>query len=375
MEKKIFTIPKPSKCENYIYFSYWNPKKWRYQRFKKHLSKKVPPKERRAELQGMLNFWTTELRNGYNPFKILSEKAEKHSYYYINVAVNETCVRRSEFLRAKTRQTYTSKIAIFKEWITSKRMDKTLIVDFTKEDGEEFLKYLQAERNIGATTRNAYLLTLRTLFKTMKENGILQENVWNKIPKIAESRLGKLPLKASMKQRLKNYFIENDPEMWLFVQLQYYCFIRPGELRLLTVGAINLDDATILIDAKISKNKKSEYVIIPPPLLQYFNEIEIWRYKHDHFLFSLDGVPGKETYSKDVFNRRHKAVTRKFGYNDRYSLYSWKHTGACDAIRAGVKIKELQIQLRHADLQTTDIYLRSIGIKDLDDLRDKFPTL
>ena len=375
MDKKNFTLPKVSKCESYIYFSFWNPKEWRYQRFKKHLSRKIPSKDRRAELQNLLIVWTTELRNGYNPFSVMAEKAKEQSYYYINVAVDEICARRSEFLREKTRQTYASKITIFKEWITNKRMDKTLVIDFTQEDGEAFLKYLSAERNIGATTRNAYLLTLRTIFKTMKNAGIIQKNVWDKIPKVPESRLGKLPLKMSMKQRLKAHFMEHDPEMWLFVQLQYYCFIRPGELRLLTIGAIDLDDATVLIDAKISKNKKSEYVIIPPPLLQYLSEIDICRYKHDYYLFSPGGAPGKEIYSKDVFNRRHKAITRKFGYNDRYSLYSWKHTGACDAIRAGVKIKELQIQLRHADLQTTDIYLRSIGIKDLDDLRDKFPTL
>ena len=68
MDKKFFTLPKVSKCESYIYFSFWNPKEWRYQRFKKHLSRKIPQKDRRAELQNLLIFWTTGLRNGYNPF-------------------------------------------------------------------------------------------------------------------------------------------------------------------------------------------------------------------------------------------------------------------------------------------------------------------
>ena len=175
--------------------------------------------------------------------------------------------------------------------------------------------------------------------------------------------------------KLKKHFIENDPEMWLFVQFMYYCFIRPGELRLLTVGAIDLDEGTILIDAKISKNKKSEYVIIPPAFLQYLADTGITDCKHSDYVFSPGSHPGTEPYSKDVFNRRHKVVTKKFGYNVRYTLYSWKHTGAVDAIRAGVKIKELQLQLRHKDLQTTDIYLRSIGINDLDDLRKNFPVL
>jgi len=33
------------------------------------------------------------------------------------------------------------------------------------------------------------------------------------------------------------------------------------------------------------------------------------------------------------------------------------------------------MQLRHADLQTTDIYLKSLGINDMKDIRQKFPSL
>jgi integrase len=328
MDKKKFSLPKVSPCETFIYFSYLNPENLKFKRFKKYLSRTTHPIEYKQELKNLVDFWTFELRNGYNPFKAKTEEQHKTSYLYINPAVDEICANRSEFLREKTQQTYTSKITIFKEWILKKKMSNILINNFTKDDAEEFLRYLCSDRNIGATTRNTYLLTLRTLFKTMKESGILNDNVWEKIPKVGETRLGKLPLKPIMKNQLKNYFIENDPEMWLFVQLEYYCFIRPGELRLLTVGAIDLDDATILIDAKISKNKKSEYVIIPPPLLKYLEKIEICKYKHNNYLFSPGGTPGTELYSKDVFNRRHKTTTRKFGYNDRYSLYSWKHTGA-----------------------------------------------
>ena len=125
-----------------------------------------------------------------------------------------------------------------------------LACDFTREHAEEFLKYLRSERNVNATTRNAYLLTLKTFFKTMQDKGIVKNNVWKDIKKAKEERLGKLPFKQAMKLKLKNYFIENDTEMWLFVQFMYYCFIRPGELRELTIGAIDMDDGTILIDSK-----------------------------------------------------------------------------------------------------------------------------
>ncbi len=375
MEKKFFSLPKISACGRFVYFNFVNPDTCKFKRFKKHLPKNITGNAAKLELNRLVDYWTTELKNGYNPFIERNIEQQTIHYNYVEKSVMDACKIRTEFLRKKSSQTYTSKVDVFSEWVQSKKLGKLLAVDFTRENAEDFLRYLQSKRNIGATTRNSYLVTMRTLFKTMQEKGIVKENVWDCIKKIGEARLGKLPFKQIMKIKLKDYFKNNDTEMWLFVQFMYYCFIRPGELRVLTVGAIDLDDGTILIDAKISKNKKSEYVIIPPAFLSYLIEIGITDNKHSFYIFSPGGIPGDTPYSSDVFNRRHKAVTGKFGYNVRYTLYSWKHTGAVDAIRAGVKIKELQLQLRHKDLQTTDIYLRSIGINDLDDLRKNFPTL
>ena len=54
-------------------------------------------------------------------------------------------------------------------------------------------------------------------------------------------------------------------------------------------------------------------------------------------------------------------------------LYSWKHTGAVMAVKAGIHIKQLQIQLRHHSLDQVDQYLRDLGVSDLSDLARSFP--
>ena len=69
MEKKIFTLPKISKCKTFIYFSFWDAENYCYKRFKKYLSRKVPPQAVNATLKEMVAHWTVELRNGYNPFQ------------------------------------------------------------------------------------------------------------------------------------------------------------------------------------------------------------------------------------------------------------------------------------------------------------------
>ena len=117
MVKRIFSIPKISKCETFIWFSFWNAEKWKYQLFKKHLSRKIPPKEVKKELVRMVAYWTTELKNGYNPYAEKKEQKEAVSYNYIGKAVEDVCSLRTEFLRQKSKETYTSKVTIFLEWL------------------------------------------------------------------------------------------------------------------------------------------------------------------------------------------------------------------------------------------------------------------
>lgn len=288
-----------------------------------------------------------------------------------------TLDKRVENLRAKSVSTYQSKITTFIAWLHDNGYSRTYAADFLRADAEKFLRWLtdSKKQKLSPTSRNTYMVTMRTIWKTMIQDGITSRNPWNEIPKIKENRLGKLPLREDMKRTLIRAFAKEDPELWLFVQFMYYCFIRPGELIQLRVGAIDLDSEKILIDANISKNHKSEYVVIPPPFVKVLRGLNINRYKHNCFIFSPDKCPGEKPYSKDVFNRRHKTFTDKYGYNRRYTLYSWKHSGACDVAMRGANIKQLQMQLRHADLQTTDIYLRSLGIRDMGDLKAKFPTL
>ena len=58
----------------------------------------------------------------------------------------------------------------------------------------------------------------------------------------------------------------------------------------------------------------------------------------------------------------------------RYSMYSWKNTGVVDSYLKGIGIKDLQAQLRHKNLETTYLYLRSLGLFDNADNLN-FPTV
>ncbi|MFQ5447931.1 MAG: hypothetical protein ACE5FF_13465 [Saprospiraceae bacterium] len=71
--------------------------------------------------------------------------------------------------------------------------------------------------------------------------------------------------------------------------------------------------------------------------------------------------------------KRFRNILNALGFGHEYKLYSWKHTGAVACVRAGVGVKQLQIQLRHHSLEEVDKYLRQLGVWDLEGLEEKFP--
>ena len=44
-------------------------------------------------------------------------------------------------------------------------------------------------------------------------------------------------------------------------------------------------------------------------------------------------------------------------------------------LKAGVSVKELQMQLRHHSLDQVNAYLRQMGVMDMDNLVDRFPEI
>ncbi len=72
---------------------------------------------------------------------------------------------------------------------------------------------------------------------------------------------------------------------------------------------------------------------------------------------------------------KHKRILKKLNFGKGYCMYSWKHTGAIAAVKAGVSVKELQMQLRHHSLDETDKYLRQMGVRHITNFRVSMPDI
>ena len=295
---------------------------------------------------------------------ILSEIKQQQSIadstFFERKILRELKIREATW-RKKTYQCKKSKLKIFFNWIRKKEWTKENINTF-------FFEYLTNERRIKESTYNDYIRHIK--------NGLAwceKEHLMEDIKKRKAVCIPAQYFTESQRSFLIRILKKENPDLWFVVQFVYYCFIRPrSELMFLTVGDIILEDKRILIPAKIAKNGKQEYVAIPDAFFPIVQRKVLGRNPND-YLF-----PGKRggRIGINTYGDQHCKLLRRIGFDsDRYKLYSWKHTGAVAAVRAGINLKDLQIQLRHHSLDQVDAYLRQLGVADLGNLQKKFPTI
>lgn len=260
----------------------------------------------------------------------------------------------------KTIVTYQSAINKFEEYAPKHGFD---VQDFGTKDAILFRDHLLNVKSNSPRTANNTLQHLTAIFTKLQERTGIEKNPF-KIKSLREpATLKNIAFTDEDRAKVEEYLIKHEPGVYLFTRLMYFAFIRPGEILKLQFGHVHMRDSYITVHGLISKNGKTETAQIIPALANELQSRLIFQ-EPDHYLFSTGIKPGKYELSKQVPFRRHEKALRNLGLLEKgYTLYSWKHTGAVNAYRAGVGIKELQSMLRHSSVQITDIYLKSLGLR------------
>lgn len=258
--------------------------------------------------------------------------------------------------RRKSWQSIRSCVDCFVEWGGGRKVDAVLV--------KAFFQMLATERH--GKTHNKYLQRFTRIFKAIGRPELIDG-----IEPISSVSTPAKYFQRHQITKIKEYLEEHDPELWLACEFLYYCFIRPGELRCLKISDIHFDEWKICVPSEVSKNKKQQYVVIPVAFRPSIEKL-MWRSPNEYIFFKHDCT--KPT-AINYLSRRFRSVLKRLGFGQEYKFYSWKHTGAVAAVKAGISLKHLQIQLRHHSLEEVDRYIRQLGVEDLDDLEEKFPAI
>jgi integrase/recombinase XerD len=336
--------------------------------YRADLHKYKTKSSRLSRAKELIQLWRNRLSNGYNP--LLKDEVHKMPYNYkVSEAFNRVLSLHLPSLKKRAKETYTYVVKKFVEWVQANRYD-TYMKDFAQ--ASEYMDYLITVCKYSGRTHNDHLIILKVLINCMIEREWILKNPFKKV-KPKETTIGRnLAYTDEERETLKKLLYEKDRDMYYLSQIMYYCFIRRSELAGLKIGDIDLSNHTITIPADVSKNKTQESVVIPVGLEPILKEMDLGKYSKDDYIFGYRlqrcAVPYKNI---NHISTRHNKFLKKLKIDSEKGLYSWKHSGVCVAYYAtGKDIYSVMRQLRHRDLNTTQIYLKSLGLTSNDVFRN-----
>ncbi len=130
---------------------------------------------------------------------------------------------------------YESKWELFREWVNEKHPQVLTLRDVTSGIAEEYLQHLN--RSISPTTFNYYLHTLRYIFRTVKADARLTEDVWAKAKMKTMVQFSRRELTID---ELKKVCGAAQGEMKLMFAVGLYTGLRLGDCCTLKWGEVDL---------------------------------------------------------------------------------------------------------------------------------------
>lgn len=349
----------------FIYFDYKDNQTGEVIRkqFRYGINKHKTKKERLLLGNALTSFWKLKLNNGWNPFP---EEQKIIIRPTVCDAMDLILKIKKTNIGVRAYQTYSHIIRTFKEWLVTNNFDTRLILNFDSSYAQAYMDHLILKKNYSGRTYNDHLNILCTFFNCCTDRDWLLKNPFSKISKLPVEIGRNIAFKEKEKELLKNHLYNNDRNLYYFTQFIYYCFIRRSELTRLKIENIDFDNWTIVIPSGASKNKRQESVVIPRDFVSELKQMNLQQLPNHWFIFGRYLKPGPEPYiNYNHISSRHNKISNELGIGKEKGLYSWKHTGVCDVypLLKG-DIYALMRQLRHTDLTTTQIYLKSLGLVD-----------
>ncbi len=232
-----------------------------------------------------------------------------------------------------------------------------------KVDVKAFLLFLK-KQGLSAKTVVRNLVALRTFYKFLTQEGILEANPLEEIesPKVERT----LPEILSLKE-VEQLLEQPDPQTPLGVrdramlELLYATGMRVSELTRLPIQQVNLEGGYVLLYGKGSKER-----VVPLGkeamkwITCYLNTARVTLAKKKESPFLFINRSGKEM-SRQRFWKTIKSYGRKAGIRKRITPHLLRHSFASHLLERGADLRSVQMMLGHVDISTTQIYTHVTG--------------
>jgi len=380
----------------FIEFYIRNPRTDRLerQRMSKGINKYSTLKAKRKAAKKMCEYWEEKLKSGWTPYNDKSVIYDDNLEYQTLVKNYRKAKAQNGTLRyyaskyldsikenveSSTISTYRSKFRLFDAWLESKRINHVDVSAINQSIVAKFMDFIINDQKLSKVSVDNYRILLRSLFDFIRKekNRKHLANPCFELPgtkRVNDSAA--YPIHEYDIPVFKDSISKEDPQLWLVICFEYYCFLRPRkEVRFLKISDIDFGRGIIHVREENAKTL-SRWVTIPKAFMKLMRETyQLHIYPRNYYVIGKKGVPGTDHVSINNLSNRFVRFRKKLKMPEIYKLYSWKHTGNIRADNAGIPRQETQMQNGHTTLATTERYMRNRGVIDSPNIQNKFPEI
>ena len=281
----------------------------------------------------------------------------------VRAAVEKILQIKKQEITPRSLSSYRTYLYSFLEFIQKNKPSDLFLHEVKTYDIIEYLDELILREDISPNTRNNYRRYIGTLFIQMRKRGFVNDNPVEEVDKLITTEKEYRSFTREDYEKVSNYFLQNDLQMWRYCQFIYYGFLRPVDICRHRIENIRMDKRVILVPPTNTKNRKFKPVEITKSLRKVIEGMKLYKYPDHYRVFSRNWQPGEEFLWRNRATEKHREALEKLGlYNGIYDLYSHKHTGNEMALLAGMDVYWIMRQNRHSNLEQTMIYLRGLGV-------------
>ncbi len=350
--------------EWYVHFRWYDAigEKWKQFRYKKGINEYHNYRERLAEANGLRQALKEKLRDGWDPLTKIKQNVV--IIYSAGEAIDYILNIKSPVLSPKSKYAYKYITKNFKDWLTANNMVNGPVKKITDIHAQNYMDNLLLTKNYSGRTFNDHLIVLRTFFNLIKKKKWIDDNPFHAVDMQRETVGRNHAYTDTERKLLEDELYLNDRRLYFLTQFIYHCFFRRPEIVSIKIHHIDVFNRTIIVPGRNAKNRSQESVVIPDGLMEVIKEMELHKFSPDSYLFGRRLLTCAVQYKNpNWISTRHSEFVRKLKFDSEKGLYSWKHTGVCNYYYATNKdIYSIMRQLRHRDLNTTMIYLKSLGL-------------
>jgi len=373
-KKPRLVVPESQEYRWYIIYYPWHVQDNKLVRRRDYDVNDYPEEERLNFAKQRVKDIKSLLKNGYHIDLTRLSKPELISEILsVDQALTLALKVKNPEIRYRTQKSYKCTLDNFKEFLKAGRKLSLPPIAVTKRIVHSYSDYLLIEKNLSAKTRNNYFSYLRSLFTVMVDRELIEKNPFEGVEDLTViAGNTHKPYSDEQIKFLSGRIKALDPDLWLYVQFIFYCFLRPAEIAGLRICNIEWQTEQIFIPAQISKNRKDGRVIIPKTFLNELKGLGFDKYPGNFFIFSKEQIPSPSKILDNEMTKRYRVILNELKVGYEHTLYSWKHTGNIKLYYTSKKdIILIMKQNRHHSLDMTYNYLRSLGLEvNASDLKD-----